>query len=406
MRIAARHRHALGGAQELARLGRDDPLLAGDQRDLLLALDARRRGHRPRARAAAAGSRSCPDEWPHIRSIARWVLPVLVGPRIARTGASERGAIVSECGSATRNARFHSARDFKAVLTSIRDTGARVVISETGAAFGRAEAPHPLRARALRAASGLEEPRRAGAAVQHRRLGVASAAIAAHRPATSCSGRRSGSRRSRATARPAWRWRATAAVEPIDVRRQCAPVARCGRSCARAVAAAATGPLRIRGRVGDGLYWSLRQPAPRRRSRRTISRRLRPRSTSATVLRATVSTWCSDAAATCFTPALPASANAPAAGPLGCRRPHRWIDAANRGPAPVESGLMMPVAGHITSYFGYRYHPILHYTRFHAGLDIGASWGARSSPQRDGRSSPPGGRGDTAAKCKSRMPAE
>ena len=31
-------RHAFGGAQEIARLRRDDPLLAGQQRDLLLAL--------------------------------------------------------------------------------------------------------------------------------------------------------------------------------------------------------------------------------------------------------------------------------------------------------------------------------------------------------------------------------
>ena len=36
--VTARHRHALGGAQEIARLRRDDPLLAGQQRDLLLAL--------------------------------------------------------------------------------------------------------------------------------------------------------------------------------------------------------------------------------------------------------------------------------------------------------------------------------------------------------------------------------
>ena len=30
-----------------------------------------------------------PLEWAHIRSIAKWVLPVLVGPRIARTMPSE-----------------------------------------------------------------------------------------------------------------------------------------------------------------------------------------------------------------------------------------------------------------------------------------------------------------------------
>jgi murein DD-endopeptidase MepM/ murein hydrolase activator NlpD len=45
----------------------------------------------------------------------------------------------------------------------------------------------------------------------------------------------------------------------------------------------------------------------------------------------------------------------------------------------------MPAAGPITSYFGYRYHPILHFTRFHAGLDIGASWGSPIVAAGDGQ---------------------
>jgi murein DD-endopeptidase MepM/ murein hydrolase activator NlpD len=64
----------------------------------------------------------------------------------------------------------------------------------------------------------------------------------------------------------------------------------------------------------------------------------------------------------------------------------KWIDAANADhPPAAESGMVMPVDGLVTSYFGYRYHPILHFTRFHAGLDIGASWGSPIVAAGDGR---------------------
>jgi murein DD-endopeptidase MepM/ murein hydrolase activator NlpD len=63
-----------------------------------------------------------------------------------------------------------------------------------------------------------------------------------------------------------------------------------------------------------------------------------------------------------------------------------WIDAAAADkPAPVSYGMAWPVAGRITSYFGYRYHPILHFSRFHAGVDFGASWGSPIVAAADGQ---------------------
>ena len=153
-------------------------------------------------------------------------------------------------------------------------------------------------------------------------------------------------------------------------------------------AAAAAGPLRIIGRAGDGLYWSLR------------------------------SAGASPQVAAAYLGALATEIDVGEVGPgdgfdlvlskdrqllyAGLQRAGQstlqlvkwsangrseWIDAAatNRPAAPVESGMMMPVDGHITSYFGYRYHPILHFMRFHAGLDIGASWGSPIVAAGDGR---------------------
>jgi murein DD-endopeptidase MepM/ murein hydrolase activator NlpD len=57
------------------------------------------------------------------------------------------------------------------------------------------------------------------------------------------------------------------------------------------------------------------------------------------------------------------------------------FDASNPGGGSMllsqpSGGLMMPVAGHVTSTFGLRRHPILGYTRMHAGVDFGAAWGS------------------------------
>lgn len=58
-----------------------------------------------------------PEEWPHMRSIARCVFPVFVGPRIALTGASERAAISLNVAALGESA---SSRHFKLELTLFR----------------------------------------------------------------------------------------------------------------------------------------------------------------------------------------------------------------------------------------------------------------------------------------------
>jgi murein DD-endopeptidase MepM/ murein hydrolase activator NlpD len=144
-----------------------------------------------------------------------------------------------------------------------------------------------------------------------------------------------------------------------------------------------TGPVRIRGRVGDGLYWSLRAAGA------------------------------NPQVAAAYLAALATEIDVGEVGPsdsfdlvLGSGKQllyagldrlggsnlqlvkwnSSWIDAANAArPAPVESGMLMPANGPVTSYFGYRYHPILHFTRFHAGVDIGAGWGSPIVAAADGQ---------------------
>ena len=60
-----------------------------------------------------------------------------------------------------------------------------------------------------------------------------------------------------------------------------------------------------------------------------------------------------------------------------------WFDGETQPRA--SDGLMAPVGGRITSGFGYRVHPILRYSRFHAGIDFGAGYGSPIVAAADGQ---------------------
>jgi murein DD-endopeptidase MepM/ murein hydrolase activator NlpD len=56
----------------------------------------------------------------------------------------------------------------------------------------------------------------------------------------------------------------------------------------------------------------------------------------------------------------------------------------NDGGGGQGTRLFAPVNGHMTSGYGMRFHPILGYTRMHAGIDFGAAWGSPIFAVSDG----------------------
>ena len=147
------------------------------------------------------------------------------------------------------------------------------------------------------------------------------------------------------------------------------------------------GPVRIRGVAGDGLYWALRSAGA---SPDVAAEYLAALATEIDVGEVAPGDGF-DLVLGSGRQLLYVGLNRVGQHPLQLVKwasagQSKWIDAASADhPPAAESGMIMPVDGHVTSYFGYRYHPILHFTRFHAGLDIGASWGSPIVAAGDGR---------------------
>lgn len=61
-----------------------------------------------------------------------------------------------------------------------------------------------------------------------------------------------------------------------------------------------------------------------------------------------------------------------------------WVNADGVG-GESSQGMRLPISGRITSGFGPRFHPILGYQRFHAGVDFAATYGSPIAASADGR---------------------
>jgi murein DD-endopeptidase MepM/ murein hydrolase activator NlpD len=154
-------------------------------------------------------------------------------------------------------------------------------------------------------------------------------------------------------------------------------------------------PIRIRGRAGDGLYWALRAAGASSQSAAAYLKAL--------ASEIDVGEIGPDDRFDLVLANRHAASGESLAGPLlyaGLERSGDrslqlvawnaggrliWVDAASPAPTPASNSMAWPVNARITSTFGMRYHPILHFARMHRGIDFGAAWGTPIHAAADGQ---------------------
>ena len=158
-------------------------------------------------------------------------------------------------------------------------------------------------------------------------------------------------------------------------------------------------PLRIRGRVGDGLYWSLRAAGVTTQAATEYLRVLATRTdvgdmSPADRFELVIANRRAATGESQAGPLLYAGLDRAAGNDLQIVRwtvggRTDWFD-ANADSDQGSSAMAWPVAAPVTSGFGMRFHPILRFARMHRGVDFGASRGAPVYAAADGQVSAAG----------------
>ncbi|WP_265569655.1 M23 family metallopeptidase [Sphingomicrobium nitratireducens] len=153
-------------------------------------------------------------------------------------------------------------------------------------------------------------------------------------------------------------------------------------------------PVRLRGRVGAGLYWGLREAGASPRVASDYLKALASRIDVGEVGAGDVFDLVLEQRSTADGAPVPggllyAAIERQGASDLSLVRwgkgDGEWIDGADATGQAKDEGMSWPVSAPISSGFGMRRHPILRINRMHNGLDFAAGYGAPIYAAADGR---------------------